>query len=124
MPAPAEAFRQHLQQGAPVAVASQAIEAQPSFGQIRQGEAVWPARRTASSGQDVADVEYRTKQDELRAKNLNPDMEVAALCLDHEWTTGLPREPIVIGRRVMGNRVRPIKGRETAGHPNGRSLRR
>jgi hypothetical protein len=36
------------------AIAAQAIEAQPSSGQISQGEAVGP-RRTASSGEDVAD---------------------------------------------------------------------
>src|SRR5216683_4457586 len=38
------------------AVAAQAIEAQPSSGQISQREAVGP-RRTASSGEDVADPE-------------------------------------------------------------------
>jgi hypothetical protein len=38
------------------AVAAQAIEAQPSSGQISQREAVGP-RRTASSGEDVADLE-------------------------------------------------------------------
>lgn len=38
------------------AIAAQAIEAQPSSGQISQGEAVGP-RRTASSGEDVADPE-------------------------------------------------------------------
>ena len=38
------------------AIAAQAIEAQPSSGQISQGEAV-VARRTASSGEDVADPE-------------------------------------------------------------------
>jgi hypothetical protein len=42
----------------PSAVAAQAIEAQPPFGQIKPWRGhVARARRTASSGEDVADIE-------------------------------------------------------------------